>query len=213
MLLVLGDMPARVMPTPSYMNPVGKDSPDPSGGKQPKQQMSDLTLCLSLCSLFDFDKSGRIGQEDWQRGMTTLMLEELGFDQKIWTKMTEMHGVRDGGKAMIDVNRLTDIVPIDPRVAVLLNAIVKGLVGMREFVSRSLRKETKEGELKLNRAVINMRRRITQPVLLAWKELVRSHVPHHALLSPCREPTFRAGIPTTAFACDVHLVRLPCSTR
>ena len=145
---------------------------DASPAPPKKQQMTDLTLCFSLCSLFDFDKSGMVTQEDWIRGMQCLMLDDLGNDPKMWAKMTEMHGVRDGGKAMVDVNRLADIVPIDPRVAVLLNAVVKGLVGMRDFVERSFRKETKEAEVKQSRALINIRRRILHPVLHAWKTYV-----------------------------------------
>ena len=167
-------MPARVGPTSGLSG--GRAETDAAmglGGK--KQQLSELTLCFSLCSLFDFDKTGMVTREDWQRGMTTLMLDELGNDAKIWTRMTDMHGKRDGGKAMVDVNRLADIVPIDPRVGVLLNAIVKGLVGMREFVERSLRKETKDAELKMNRALLNIRRRIVEPVLKAWRNLVRGH--------------------------------------
>ena len=148
---------------------------DASPAPPKKQQMTDLTLCFSLCSLFDFDKSGMVTQEDWVRGMQCLMLDDLGNDQKMWAKMTEMHGVRDGGKAMVDVNRLADIVPIDPRVAVLLNAVVKGLVGMRDFVERSFRKETKEAEVKQSRALINIRRRILQPVLHAWKAYVKQN--------------------------------------
>ena len=75
----------------------------------------------------------------------------------------------------MDVSRLSDIVPIDPRVAVLLNAIVKGLVGMREFVTRSYRKEEREGQLKQNRALLNIRRRIVEPVLQAWKALTKEN--------------------------------------
>lgn len=167
--------PARVMPTGgAAQNPVGNHGSMDAAAAH-KKQMSELTLCFSLCSLFDFDKTGFISHEDWQRGMATLMLQDLGDDPKIWQKMTEMHGTRDGGKAFMDVSRLSDIVPIDPRVAVLLNAIVKGLVGMREFVTRSYRKEEREGQLKQNRALLNIRRRIVEPVLQAWKALTKEN--------------------------------------
>ena len=69
--------------------------------------------------------------------------------------------------------RLKDVVPIDPRVSVLLNAIVKGLVGMRDFVKRSLRKEVKEADIKRNRAILNVRRKIMLPCLRAWCDLMR----------------------------------------
>ena len=168
-------MPARVMPSnsqPGYMNPAGNHD-DAAAIK--RQQTSELTVCISLASLFDFDKEGFISQENWQKGMTTLMMEELGLDQKIWEKLVGMHGSRDAGKGRLDVQRLTDVVPIDPRVSVLLNAIVKGLVGMRDFIGRSLRKETKEVELKTSRAVLNIRRKIMEPCLRAWRDLMREN--------------------------------------
>ena len=165
-------MPARVMPSngnPSYMDPAGGG--DDQARK--RQQMSELTVCISLASLFDFQKSGFISQENWQKGMATLMMDELGSDPKIWEKLVGMHGSRDAGKGRLDLQRLTDVVPIDPRVSVLLNAVVKGLVGMRDFIHRSMRKETKDVELKTHRAIINIRKRIVMPVLVAWRDYVR----------------------------------------
>ena len=94
-------MPARVMPSnaaPNYMNPVGNH--DDATGK--KTQMAELTVCISLASLFDFEKTGFISQENWQKGMTTLMMEELGLDPKIWERLVGMHGSRDAGKGRLD---------------------------------------------------------------------------------------------------------------
>lgn len=164
-------MPARILPTAARE----QHGADADAKPAKKQQMTDLTLCFSLCSLFDFDKSGKVSIEDWQRGMACLMLEDLGNDPKMWSKMTDMHGINDHGKKSVDVNRLSDIVPIDPRVAVLLNAVVKGLVGMRDFVERSFRKETKEAELKQSRALLNIRRRILFPVLDAWRKYTKDN--------------------------------------
>ena len=167
-------MPAKIMPAaapqPSYMNPVrgGADAAGPTK----KQQTSDLTVCISLASLFDFEKTGYVSQENWAKGMTTLMLEDWGNDPKMWQRLLEIHGSRDTKIQGLDVQRLTDVVPIDPRVAVLLNAIVNGLVGMRDFVGRSLRKETREADLKKNRALLNIRRKIMEPVLHAWRGFV-----------------------------------------
>ena len=54
-------MPARIMPT----NPAagGADATGPSK----RQQTSQLTVCISLASLFDFDSTGFVNQENWQR--------------------------------------------------------------------------------------------------------------------------------------------------
>jgi hypothetical protein len=165
-------MPARVLPTAA--NP--SSAPMDAAAAAPKRQhTSELTICISLASLFDFEQSGIISHENWQKGMATLMLEELGADPKIWSKLVDMHGGRDGGTTHLHAQHLKDVVPIDPRVSVLLNAIVKGLVGMRDFVKRSLRKEEKEVDLKRSRAVLNIRRKICEPVLHAWRDLMRAH--------------------------------------
>lgn len=163
-------MPARVMPTPGYADPVG-DHGDATGKR--RQQTSELTVCISLASLFDFEKSGYVSQENWQKGMATLMMEELGKDAKVWERLVGMHGSKDAGKGRLDIQRLTDVVPIDPRVSVLLNAIVKGLVGMRDFIGRTYRKEEKEKDLRKHRTIINMRKRITMPVFTAWRDYTR----------------------------------------
>ena len=169
-------MGAKILPQPSYMNPVSRtDSPTDATAPPRKQHTSDLSLCMSLCSLFDFNKDGLITQEDWQAGMSTLMMGDLANDPRMWNKLVEMHGKRDGGHTMVEQERLADVVPIDPRVAVLLNAIVKGLVGLKDFVERSARKEKKAVELNSNRAILNVRKRILLPVITAWKEWVASN--------------------------------------
>lgn len=165
-------MPARVMPTPpSYMNPVQRGDADATE-KPKRQQTSELTVCISLASLMDFESCGLVSQENWMKGMATLAMEDLGNDPKIWEKLMGMHGGRDGGKAHLDVQRLKDVVPIDPRVGVLLNAIVKGLVSLSDFVKRSLHKEGREIDSKRTRTIINIRKRITEPVFKAWRDFV-----------------------------------------
>lgn len=179
------------MPTSSsYANPVGRDPADPAPPK-PRQQTSELTVCISLASLMDFDKTGYLTQENWQKGMTTLMLEELGMDPKIWSRLVDMHGGRDAGKGLVNVQKLCDVVPIDPRVAVLLSAIVKGLVGMRDFVSRTLHKEERDTDSKKTRIILNMRRKITEPVMRAWRDYVRSDGPDGYICSHVQKRTHR----------------------
>jgi hypothetical protein len=165
-------MPARINP-----NPVSAEGGDPAEAPKPKkQQVNQLTVCISLASLFDFERTGFVSQENWQKGMTTLMLEELGMDPKIWSHLLDIHGSKNmETKGQLDVKKLTDVVPIDPRVGVLLNAIVKGLVGMRDFVKRSMRKEVKEADIKRNRAILNVRRKIMLPCLRAWCDLMRNN--------------------------------------
>ena len=130
-------------------------------------------MCISLASLFDFEKTGFISKTNWEKGMSTLMMEELGTDAKIWSHLTDIHGSKDmATKGQLDVQKLSDVVPIDPRVAVLLNAIVKGLVSLSDFVKRSLHKEGREIDSKRTRTIINIRKRITEPVFKAWRDFV-----------------------------------------
>ena len=170
--MLTGAMPARIMPSGAN----GHTGTSPTGvtdAPTKRQQTSNFTVAISLASLFDFEKTGFVSKENWERGMTTLMMDELGMDPKIWSHLVDIHGSKDmASKGQLDVQKLNDIVPIDPRVAVLLNAIVKGLVGMRDFVKRSMRKEDKDVKLKRSRAVINIRRRILYPVLKAWRQLI-----------------------------------------
>ena len=169
-------MPARVMPTGGRADPAMAAEADPVARMQKRQQTSQLTVAISLASLFDFEKTGFVSKENWTKGMTTLMMEELGMDPKVWAHLVDIHGSKDmQTKGQLDVNKLTDVVPIDPRVAVLLNAIVKGLVGMRDFVARSTRREVREADIKRNRCVLNVRRKIMAPCLTAWRDMVREN--------------------------------------
>ena len=168
-------MPARIMPT-GRADPANSAADASNNAPSKRQQTSQLTVCISLASLFDFEKTGFVTQSNWQKGMATLMLEELGMDEKIWSHLTGIHGSKDmASKGQLAVQSLTDVVPIDPRVSVLLQAIVKGLVGLDDFVKRTLRKEVKDTDIKRNRAILNVRRRIMQPCLQAWRNLLREN--------------------------------------
>ena len=169
-------MPARIMPT-GKADPANLGAGDATYDKPTKrQQTSQLTVCVSLASLFDFEKTGFISKTNWEKGMSTLMMEELGTDAKIWSHLTDIHGSKDmATKGQLDVQKLSDVVPIDPRVAVLLNAIVKGLVGLNDFVRRTMRKEVKDSDLKRNRAILNVRRKIMEPCMRAWRELLKEN--------------------------------------
>eukprot|EP00966_Prymnesium_polylepis_P225702 5220867-Prymnesium_polylepis.1 len=139
----------------------------------PNSKAQDLSLCVGLVSMFDFDEKGSVTRDDWKRGMKGLNMEELGEDGGLWRRMLEMHAGK--GDGYIELERVRDVVPIDPRVSVLLTAIVHGLVGVREFAESATRKMQKEVASKSHGAIIRMRRKIMEPVLRAWRDYVKSN--------------------------------------
>ena len=115
-----------------------KGSPSPtdatSEGKQTKDGV-DMSVCMSLLTLFDFEKPGRVTKEDWVTGMRVLQLHALAENDAVWKKIVDVHGNK--GTGTVELYRIKDLVPIDPRISVLLHAVVHALVGMREFVRKS----------------------------------------------------------------------------
>ena len=63
---------------------------------------------------------------------------------------------------------------MDPRVSMMMRAMVASVSHVSEKLERSQRRAAEQGHTRANRIILNMRRRIVEPVLLAWAELVRS---------------------------------------
>ena len=141
--------------------------------QMPKSQgsTSDLSLCATLLSLFDFNALGEVSKADWERGTTTLLLGELGKDDVLWTRLLGLYD--PSGKGAIQLDRVRDILPIDPRISVLLQQLVHTVAGCREFMAAEKEKQTQQQEVKANRAVIDMRKRLMQPVFFGWYDAVR----------------------------------------
>ena len=159
---------------------------------------SDVSLCVTLVSLFDFSAKGQVSKTDWERGTSTLLLGELGKDGSLWDKLLNLYDPLNSGSVQLDRVkdvRLTDrmptptptpspsqapfrfgsqVLPIDPRISVLLQQLVHAVAGCREFVAQSTAKAAKAVELRSQRAVINMRKRMLQPIFEGWLEVVRS---------------------------------------
>ena len=132
---------------------------------------SDLSLCATLLSLFDFNALGEVSKADWERGTTTLLLGELGKDDVLWTRLLRLYD--PSGKGAIQLDRVRDILPIDPRISVLLQQLVHAVAGCREFMVAEKKKQTQQQEVKANRAVLDMRKRLMQPVFSGWYDAVR----------------------------------------
>ena len=81
-------------------------------------QEYDLSLCVSLLSMLDFRGDKRVHREDWRRGTRAMALHAMGEDDGLWAKLLDKFGARDSES--IDLRTVEDLVPIDPRVGLLL---------------------------------------------------------------------------------------------
>ena len=97
---------------------------------KPTHKKSDLSLCATLLSLFDFTASGSVSRLDWERGLSTLLLGGLMDDHDLWARLLEMYDPQ--GKGAVQLERVRDVLPIDPRISVLLQQLVHSVAGCRE---------------------------------------------------------------------------------
>ena len=147
-------------------------SPGPMMSNEEKQRASDLSLCATLISLFDFNALGEVSLKDWERGTSTLLLGELGKDADLWQRLLSLYDPKGTGAVQLD--RVRDLLPIDPRITVLLQQLVHAVAGCREFVAGALQKAEKTTELRANRAIINIRKKMMQPVFEGWRDAIRT---------------------------------------
>lgn len=94
--------------------PSGTSARPPSG----RRSEYDLSLCVSLLSMLDFRGDKRVYNEDWRRGTRAMALHAMGEDDDLWSKLLDKFGTADG--EAIDLRNVEDLVPIDPRVGLLL---------------------------------------------------------------------------------------------
>jgi hypothetical protein len=156
----------------------------PEGGRR-----SDLSLCATLLSLFDFSAQGHVTRADWERGLSTLLLGGLSEDEDLWSRLLGMYDPH--GKGAVQLAAVRDVLPIDPRISVLLQQLVHSVAGCREYVTVATKKAQRDSDLRSQRAVINMRKRLLAPIFGGWLEVVKSnkklkaramnHLKHHGV--------------------------------
>ena len=66
--------------------------------------------------MLNFQGTNRVSREDWRRGTRAMALHDMGEDDKLWEKLLQKFGSND----TIDLRNIEDLVPIDPRVSLLL---------------------------------------------------------------------------------------------
>ena len=136
------------------------------------ERKSDLSLAATLLSLFDFSATGQVTQEDWERGLSTLLLGGLSQDIGLWQQLLDRYDPHDTGAVQLE--RVRDVLPIDPRISVLLQQLVHSVAGCREYVASATKKQNKEVEMRSQRAVINLRKRLLEPIFAGWRDVIRA---------------------------------------
>lgn len=144
----------------------------------------DIASIVSLLALFDFSRTGTVSREEWQKGTKILMLAEMGEDDKLWDLLLRLYDTDGTGE--IDLSQLQDLVSVDPRMSLLLNAMVSTISSLNEKTQDMERKATMELESKKKRVLLNVRRRFLLPVLSAWAEYTRGAVRQRRLVDRMR---------------------------
>jgi hypothetical protein len=132
----------------------------------------DLTTCACLLSCFDFQQRGFVDRDDWKRGTEMMQLSEMGEDEGLWAKVLATYGGEIEG--CVAIARLQDVVPMDPRISLMMRAMVASVATVEERLARQARRTADQVASRANRIILNMRRKIIEPVYHAWVELVSS---------------------------------------
>ena len=159
------------------------------------------SIAVSLLSCFDFVERGFVDHESWRRGLSMVLLPEVGDDDALWGKLVSSYGttMADSKHEMVDVSRIPERAPLagDP---ILMSHVMRALMralhdlseevellktlplrtdANREEVER-LSAETSamraharaQLETRKARTIMAARRRVTLPAIRAWAELM-----------------------------------------
>ena len=128
----------------------------------PKQKNYDISMALSLLVMFDFQQQGYVTRDDWRKGTAMMMLEDMGEDDLLWETLLKKYD--PGRTGDIPMAVIQDLVPVDPRMLVMFRSMVVAVSGLSDKLIATQRKVEAEAKLKTNRAILNMRRKILEPV-------------------------------------------------
>jgi len=130
-----------------------------------------MAFITSLLSLFDFSGSGHISRDNWRRGTKSLHLGSMGDDDQLWGILLQAYDPDSTG--VVHLSELQGLVSIDPRMHLLLNAMVSTMSALTQQVERQEKKIAHDAEMAQSRALIRVRRRVLEPVVRAWAEAVQ----------------------------------------
>ena len=74
---------------------------------------------------------------------------------------------------MVAVRRIEDLIPVDPRVSMLLKAMFHAVAMVNDRVDRAQNKLAADTESKRTRVMLNLKRKVVGPVLEAWIDAFR----------------------------------------
>ena len=104
----------------------------------------------------------------------------MGEDEALWERLVaKFGGERDAsgsGVGLIRIDRIADLVPMDPRLNLMMKAMVSSVAGVSERLERAQARAATQGERKAQRVILRMRKQIMLPVFGAWAELVRTRL-------------------------------------
>ena len=69
-----------------------------------------------------------------------LLLGEMGDDERLWLKLVQRYG--DENEGTIRLERLADFVPMDPRVNLMMKAMVASVAGVTDKLERVQKRAT-----------------------------------------------------------------------
>jgi hypothetical protein len=98
----------------------------------------DLSTCATLISCFDFNHRGFVDRDDWRRGTKMLSLVEMGEDEALWTKLVSKYG----SNGSVNVARLAEVVPMDPRQLLMMKAMMSSIAGFSDSVCSNWNRAT-----------------------------------------------------------------------
>ena len=138
----------------------------------PDAKAYDISFCVSLISLFDFAGAGVVTRDDWRRGTRSLKMAAMGEDDTLWDVLLNQFDPERSG--VIRLEMVQDLVAIDPRMGMLLNAMVQTITSLHTEVEAAGKKAAHDVEVKRRRVIMNVTRRTIEPVLHAWAEETRT---------------------------------------
>ena len=104
-----------------------------------------------------------------------LLLAEMGEDDALWSKAVQAFGGGGGvPEECVELARLQDVVPMDPRVSLMMRAMVASVGHVTDKLERSQKRAADQSASRANRVILAWRRRIIEPCLRGWVDLVRS---------------------------------------
>ena len=144
-----------------------------SAGYRPDvaHRKSDLSLAATLISLFDFNADGQVTRQEWERGLSTLLLGGLLEDNGLFDQLLERYDTT--GTGSVHLEKVRDVLPIDPRISVLMQQLVHSMAGWR-VCTAATKKQQRDVEMRSQRAVINLRKRLLSPIFFGWRDTIKA---------------------------------------